>query len=70
MEKESKIPRVNSQQPLTLLNWGFSEMNEFVTLDTVFAGDIFPNYGHLVLKALSPKMSVSIFLEIVTVTIN
>ena len=70
MEKESKIPRVNSQQPLTLLNWGFSEMNEFVTLDTVFAGDIFPNYGHLVLKALSSKMSVSIFLEIVAVTIN
>ena len=70
MEKESKIIRVNSQQPLTLLNWGFSEMGEFVTLDSVFAGDIFPNFGHLVLKALSPKMNVSIFLEIVTATIN
>ena len=50
MEKESKIIRVNSQQPLTLLNWEFSEMNEFVTLDSVFADDIFPNFGHLVLK--------------------
>ena len=45
-------------------------MDEFVTLDSVFAGDTFPNFGHLVLKALSPKMNVSVFLEIVTVTIN
>ena len=70
MEKESKIIRVNSQQPLTLLNWGFSEINEFVTLDSVFAGDTFPNFGHLVLKAVSPKMNVSIFLEIITAIIN
>ena len=42
-------------------------MDEFVTLDNVSAGDIFPNFGHLVLKALSPKKNAVIFSEIVTV---
>ena len=43
-------------------------MDEFVTLDSVSAGDInFPNFGDLVLKALLPKTNVFIFSEIVTV---
>jgi len=43
-------------------------MDEFVTLDGVSVGDInFPNFGQLVLKALSPKQNAFIFSEIVTV---
>ena len=37
-------------------------MDEFVTLENVSAGDIFPNFRHLVLKALSPKKECSYFL--------
>ena len=45
-------------------------MDESVTLDSVAARDIFPNFGHLVLKALSPKKNAFIFSEIVILIIN
>ena len=45
-------------------------MDEFVTLDSVAASDIFPNFGHLVLKALSPKKNAFTFSEIVILIIN
>ena len=31
---------------LTLPNWVFSKMDEFVTLDSVFAGHIFSHFEH------------------------
>ena len=45
-------------------------MDEFLRLDSVSAGDIFPNFGHSVLKTLSPKRKTFIFSEIVMVRIN
>ena len=45
-------------------------MDEFVTLDSVAARDIFPNFGHLVLNSLSPKKNAIIFSEIVILMIN
>ena len=45
-------------------------MDEFVTLDSVFAGDIFSHFKHLVLKVLSPKKNAIIFAKIVTFMMN
>ena len=45
-------------------------MDEFVILDSVFAGDIFSHFEHLVFKALSPKRNAFIFSKIVTVMMN
>ena len=45
-------------------------MEEFVTLDSVSASDIFPNFGHLVFHRCCTKKNALIFLEIITVMIN
>ena len=36
-------------------NWGFSKMDEFVTLDSVSGSDIFPSFGHSVFKCSCTK---------------
>ena len=47
---------------LTLPNWGFSTMDEFIALDSVSASDIFPNFGHLVFKCSFTKKECTYFL--------